>query len=93
MAGALMGFGAMFAIMGAVWLIVEAFRTSTDWGLISLVVPFAVIVFVVKKWDRAMAPTVVFLVGLFCFIVGLAALQGGAPQATLVENALAARRC
>jgi hypothetical protein len=89
MAGALMGFGSVFAVIGAGWLILTAFRTSTDWGLLSLLVPFAVIVFVVRKWQTAKAPAFVFLAGLVCVFAGYALLLAAAQEAGMHLQAAA----
>ena len=86
MAGSLVGFGCMFTIMGAIWLIIEAFRTSNDWGLVSLLVPFGVVVFAVKKWDRAKAPTLMLLAGIICFIIGIAAVKAPPADGALLTK-------
>ena len=55
--------GLAVVLLGLLWLIVRAFRTKIWWGLAVLFLPGAVLVYLVKHWDRARRPFVVVLVG------------------------------
>jgi len=52
----LMAVGGLGSLAAFVWLLVIAFRESTAWGLASLFIPFAALVFVLKFWDQAKLP-------------------------------------
>ena len=43
-------------IFGSIWSIVVAFRVSTMWGVLCLLIPFAHLVFMFVHWDRARRP-------------------------------------
>ncbi len=66
----LMGIGFIIAIVYGIIILIKAFQTSIWWGIASLVIPFAALVFVVMHWDKAGKP---FLMSLLCipfYIVG-----------------------
>jgi hypothetical protein len=43
----------LIALVGGIWGLIVAFQESVAWGLLSMFVPCAHYVFVVKFWDRA----------------------------------------
>ncbi|MCI0529779.1 MAG: hypothetical protein L0Y56_20240, partial [Nitrospira sp.] len=57
------------AIVGYIWLVVRAFKTSTVWGLVVfLLSPLSAIIYALKYWDEAKKPFLVYmmpLVGVF----------------------------
>jgi hypothetical protein len=53
------------AVFG-IQILIAAFKTSTGWGLASLLLPFAVFVFVFKHWELTKTP---FLRWLMCLPV------------------------
>ena len=55
-----------------VQILITAFKTSTGWGLASLLLPFAILVFVIKHWEATKTP---FLRWLIAF--GVAIVAGG----------------
>ena len=55
--------GLLLNAVGGIWLLVTAFRTSLMWGLLSLFLPFAGLVFAVLHWKDAKKP---FLISLAC---------------------------
>lgn len=63
-----------------VQILIRAFRTSMGWGLASLFVPFAVLVFIFKHWAVARTPFLRSLVCLPLYAAGFAlvVLGGGA---------------
>lgn len=62
---ALMVVGGLVSLAAFVWLLVIAFKESTVWGLVCLLIPFAMLVFVFKFWDEAKMP----FFGIFCRLV------------------------
>ncbi len=63
-------------------ILILAFKTSIGWGLASLLVPFVVLVFVVKYWQQARTP---FLRSLACIpvqIIGSGLMLWGTITAT-----------
>lgn len=59
----LMGVGAIVAIVGGIWVLVVAFQESIVWGLLSLFIPFAVLVFVIMHWNKAAKPLLINVAG------------------------------
>jgi hypothetical protein len=49
-------------------ILIAAFKTSTGWGLISLLVPFGVFVFIAKHWEATKTP---FLRSVMAFVVAV----------------------
>lgn len=48
--GLMLGF--FLAVTGGIWGLVQAFQEDAVWGLLYLFVPFASLVFYIKKWGR-----------------------------------------
>lgn len=44
--------GALLATVGGIIGVVDAFRTSTLWGILALLLPFALLVFCIKFWGQ-----------------------------------------
>jgi hypothetical protein len=57
----------LVAIVGGIWGLVVAFQESVAWGLLSMFVPCAHYVFVIKFWDRAKKPFFVQVGALLLF--------------------------
>ncbi len=78
----LMGIGAVLglvALVTSIWLLVVAFRQSVLWGLASLFIPFASVVFAIKYWGAAKKPFLAsFVSGTLAGIVFFAAGGVGA---------------
>jgi hypothetical protein len=58
--------GGLAMLVFSVQILILAFKTSTGWGLISLLIPGGVIVYVVKHWQASRQP---FLRSLAAFVV------------------------
>ena len=56
----------------SIQILILAFKTSVGWGLASLIIPFAVFVFVVKYWDQAKTPFLRWLACLPVSLIGVA---------------------
>jgi hypothetical protein len=61
--------GLLVALVGSLMLIVAAFRTSAGWGLATLLVPGAFLVFVFAHWREARA-------GFFTLLMAAALILG-----------------
>jgi hypothetical protein len=84
----LAGVAGIALLVFGIQILVRAFKTSVGWGLASLFVPFAALVFVVKHWDQTRTP---FLRGLAClpvYVAGFALMAfGGAMTMTVAPLA------
>lgn len=66
-----------------VQILILAFKTSIGWGLASLIIPFAALVFVFKYWDAAKQPFLRSLMCLPVYLIGLALMfMGGGTSVT-----------
>jgi hypothetical protein len=69
-----LGFIALITcFVGAIWLLVIAFRTHVGWGLAFMFIPFAGIAFVVMHWSKARKPFLCLLGGM-AIAAGVASL-------------------
>ena len=75
----LMVVAALFAMVGGVLFLVQAFRVSVPWGLGCVLLSFPVaLIFLVKHWQRAKRPFLIQLVGLgIALVVMLVAMAAG----------------
>ncbi len=62
----LAGIGGIGALIFYIQILILAFKTSTGWGLASLLLPFAVFVYIAKNWPACKSP---FLRMLGCYVV------------------------
>lgn len=62
-------------------ILITAFKTSTGWGLASLFLPFAIIVFVIKHWEATKTPFLRWLMAFVVAIVGSGISMYGAISA------------
>lgn len=59
--------GALMLVVGHVWLVVVAFRTTIVWGLVTLLIPFwGSLVYIAMHWRRSAKPFFVYLGGFAC---------------------------
>ena len=75
--------GALLAVIGGIIGIVDAFSVSPLWGLLSLLVPFALLVFGIKFWRTrrlARLSLLTSLAGLLGMVAGFPFLRGIADQ-------------
>jgi hypothetical protein len=64
----LVGLAALAMLVFAVQILIMAFKTSVVWGLVSLLIPFGILVYVFKNWQQTKKP---FLYSLACLPVQL----------------------
>jgi hypothetical protein len=73
----------------SIWLVAIAFRRHVLWGLASLFLPFAVIVFAIKHWDESRKPFLYSLatgVAASFFFIAAAVVGAGAASKHLSEG-------
>ena len=68
---ALLYLGGILCIVGGIWLLVVAFKTSVWWGLGSLLIPVVGIVFAIMHWQAAKTPFLIYLVGVVLTVIGV----------------------
>jgi hypothetical protein len=71
----LVGLGGYAFVLGGTWLLVKAFKQSAVWGLLSLLIPLAYVVFGLKYWGQAGRPLMIHAAGVFAFIGGVVLLS------------------
>jgi hypothetical protein len=74
--------GWAIGFVGAIWLLVVAFKKSVGWGIASLLIPFANVVFAFMNWQDSKKPFLVMVGGIvLCVIGGWSMISSGyAPQ-------------
>lgn len=58
---ALVAPGLLVGLVSSIWFIIVTFRQSILWGLASLFLPFASVIFLIVHWREAKAPFMLFL--------------------------------
>ena len=71
----------LLLFVSGIMLIVKGFKQSTGWGLINLLVPFGIFVFMAKFWDDAKGPSKLFIIGLIGYVVSALMVMGSVPNA------------
>ena len=66
----LLGFGWLVLMVGQIWLIVVAFRTRVMWGFLSLLVPFASLIFLILYWSDAKQAFLTQVAGMTFVVLG-----------------------
>lgn len=66
---ALFYIGLLLSIIGGIWLLVVAFKTSILWGLGTFFIPFVGLVFVFMHWQVAKKPFLLSLLAVVLLIV------------------------
>jgi hypothetical protein len=61
--------GVILSLVGGLWIVVNAFRTSVLWGLGSLLVPFVSLVFALLNFADNKVPLLISVIGMvLCFM-------------------------
>ena len=63
-------FGGILALVGAIWLLVEAFRENIWWGLGTLLTGVVGLIFAVVHWDRGGRPLMTEAAGIVVAALG-----------------------
>lgn len=62
--------GMLIATVASIWWLVAAFRVSILWGLATLFLPLANLVFAIVHWDEAKSPVLFSLLGVGMIFAG-----------------------
>ena len=76
MAMILISLGSLIAFVGAIWILVLAFKKSILWGLGSLFLAPVMLVFAIMNWSDCKKPFLIWLGGFVLIIAGV--VMGGA---------------
>jgi hypothetical protein len=63
--------GLALALVGNVMILIAAFRQSILWGLASLIVPFAILGFVVTHWSETKKGFLILVLGGILVVTGV----------------------
>ena len=78
---ALMGVGYLAALVGGIWMVVNAFKTSVGWGLGTLFLWLPVgLIFLVKNWQSNKKPFFIQLAGVGLLILSAVLLAQTSPD-------------
>jgi hypothetical protein len=72
----LMVIGFILSLIGGIWFLVEAFRTTVWWGLGCLFISIVELIFLIIHWDRAAKPFGLSVLGGVILFVGAFAAPG-----------------
>lgn len=70
--------GGIGALIFYIQILILAFKTSTGWGLASLLVPFAILVYVAKNWPACKTPFLRMVVSYVVLGIGWGLMAYGA---------------
>jgi hypothetical protein len=62
--------GGLITLIGAIWLLVVAFKKSIWWGLGSLLIPFVSLIFVILNWQDSKKPFLIQVAGVVLCLIG-----------------------
>lgn len=75
--------GVVLSLIGGLWIVVNAFRTSVLWGLGSLLIPLVSLVFALMNFSENKIPLLISVIGTVMMFMGYgsyveqaAAMQG-----------------
>ena len=68
---ALLIVGMILGVVGGIWLLVIAFKTSVWWGLGSLLIPFVSLIFVIMHWQPSKKPFLIYIAGAVLVIIAV----------------------
>jgi len=71
MGTALYFLGLILCLVGGIWILINAFKTSILWGLGALFVPFVSLIFAIMHWDENKKPFLISLAGIVVVVVGV----------------------
>jgi hypothetical protein len=87
----LIGVGFIINLVCGVWIIVQAFRVSTGWGLAVIFLPFASLFFIIKHWSDTKKPFLGSVASVVLIILGLVIAPTPEPEAEAAESRRASR--
>lgn len=75
--------GIVLSLVGGLWIVVNAFRTSVLWGIGSLLIPFVSLVFALMNFAENKVPLLLCVVGMVLIFMGYGAM---AEQAAAMQG-------
>ncbi len=73
MVGLLVGIGWLVTLVGAIMILIQAFKEHILWGIGCILFNPISIVFVILHWDRTKKPFFIYLTGVVLIILGVMA--------------------
>ena len=75
--------GVILSLIGGLWIVVNAFRTSVLWGLGALLVPFVSLIFAIMNFGENKIPLILSVIGTVLLFMGYGSYmeQAAAMQA------------
>jgi hypothetical protein len=70
--------GLILCIVGGLWIVVNAFRTSIWWGLGSLIIPLVALIYAIMNFAENKIPLAIYVVGVVV-LVASGAFSGQVP--------------
>lgn len=67
----MLGVGVLGMVVCGIWLLIIAFQKHILWGLATIFVPFAGLVFVCMNWNRTAAPFLINLLAVGLYLGGM----------------------
>lgn len=62
--------GAIIALVGSIWMLVEQFKTGILWGLACLFIPIVSLIWLIMHWEDGAKPFLVAVGGWALVLVG-----------------------
>ena len=62
--------GVILSLVGSLWIVINAFRTSVLWGLGALFVPFVSLIFALLNFAGTKIPLLLCVIGMILCIMG-----------------------
>jgi F0F1-type ATP synthase assembly protein I len=81
----LSGLASLAMLVFGIQILIAAFKTSAGWGLASLLLPFAVFVFVAKHWEQTRTPFLRSLIAFAIVLVGTGLSVYGAISSAPIQ--------
>ena len=63
--------GLVIMLVGFIWIVVNAFKTSVLWGLGAFFIPLVAQIFAIMNWETNKTAFLTWLAGLVLYIVGI----------------------
>ena len=63
--------GVIIGLIFGIQILILAFKESLVWGLGSLFIPFVMLIFVIKHWEKAKSPFLKTLIAIPFYVIGL----------------------
>ena len=70
--------GLILATVGAIWILVNAFKESILWGILSIIIPFVLLIFALMNLETCKKPLGIWLAGVVLYVIGAFVLVGDA---------------